>query len=388
MQAKTKRFTIVTLAVGLCLILLVGSALALNVSYQQVSMPDPYGVAPLNLNADDLTRTISFNGRLRYGANSPSSNTELITSYSTIFEDYDNAVTLCSLAVASSTGTFLGGAAGSYFDFVAPFSADLNSVSSLIFGGGGSGACVSVVPFLTNQGTNSLVKYFTSVQVLVNGLPVGSPVSCSADGSFTLNDISVSLTDNVTSVGLRFYFDSGFSLSDAGSSVNTSGYFFLNFYFTDNVSIVPVAVQDTDYVPYFERTIGWLQSIFSAVNPLHSDLNQILDSLGNLTNLSEMVSGIQTIITPSDEDQTSVDEFDQQIQDQISEADKIQDTMESLDTPPPAEIVPDVSTIVTSEDAAVYSDAIGGLFQNSIITNMLLISLSICFVSYVLFGKK
>lgn len=148
--------------------------------------------------------------------------------------------------------------------------------------------------------------------------------------------------------------------------------------------------------------IGWLEKIynkmvswFASTDAYFAEelpiLNSILTAIeenSTVSSISQLINVTQTIVTPSEEDQSEVNEFEQQIQDQITEADKIQDTINSLDTPPPVEIVPDVSTIVTSQDAAIYSDALSGLFKNSMITNMLLIGLGICFVSYVLFGKK
>ena len=380
MQAKMKRFTIVALAVGLALILLVGSALAFNVSYQKVSMPDPYGIMPLSLNDSGTSRTFYNSKAIRVGYNS-SSYTNLPAGSSLSFAHSGTTNHLWSDGTSTiSKYYYLYIPASTYVDVYANIAFSANEYESLFFTGGGTYYLYTIFA------TSSTCAYPSTAQILVNGSPVGEAVSVSSSGAFMFPDLEVALTADVTTVGVRFTYSS--AQTKTYTNTGSTGGRNLNQYFADNISITPIVKESLDYTPYLERLIAWQQSIYSNISVSNSWLSQILDSLGNLASLSEMVSGIQTIITPTEEDQSAVDEFDEQIQNQISEADKIQDAMESLDTPPPAEIVPDVSTIVTPEDTEVYSSAIGGLFENSTIVSMIMISLMVCLVSYVLFGKK
>lgn len=238
-KSSIKRFTLVTVAVGLVCVLLVGSALAFNVSYQKVSMPDPYGVMPLSLNPDDATRTVKTSGSYKYGANSPTSYRRTVSAFTSTFDstsfngDPDGWY---SPGTSTSKGTYLQVPSGFYVDITAPVSFPNTEYGSVLFSGGGSFS-IENSPWASSF--VDVYAYPNTVQILVNGVLVGDPITCTSTGSFTLNDIEVAISETVTSVGLRFMWTSADTVSNTTGSL-TSMTYRSYFRFTDTTSVTPV----------------------------------------------------------------------------------------------------------------------------------------------------
>lgn len=89
-------------------------------------------------------------------------------------------------------------------------------------------------------------------------------------------------------------------------------------------------------------------------------------------------------------DPDSGSDFQSSVDQKQDEVDQIEDELNQLEKPDPEVIVPDIDTIIDSEDEyhVQYIDLLSGILSNSMITNILLLLMSMCFVSYVLFGKK
>lgn len=301
-QKKINRFTVVALAVALVVCLVVGSASALTITHQKVSMSDPYAVMPLTLNPEDSTRTLKTYGSYSYGANSPTSYRRTVSSFtttssSTVFNgDPDGWYTPGS---SSSKGTYLRVPSGFYVDITAPVSFPNTEYGSVLFSGGGS-FMIENSPYASNF--VDVYAYPDTVQILVNGVLVGDPITCTSTGSFTLNDIEVAITDTVTSIGLRFKWTSADTVSNSTGSL-TSMTYRSYFRFSDTTSITPVDIADIDYIPYFNRVIAWLQSIYgntNVANSLLESINQSLDGqsssdspLGRLANVFARDDDIQ-----------------------------------------------------------------------------------------------
>lgn len=373
MKGKMKRFLTIFLVVVLVCFILISSAMAVTPIRKYIGSRLGF----YSMNDNDATRVVTWSSPVSvYLADWWS-----IAAGTMEIQWSDARIALASYSgMLVSTQAGLQISSGTYIDVESAVNYSDDVVDSLLLNGGGKISFSSYIKAISGSSeVSSGNVYPDTVQILIDGNPVGDPLAVSAvDGTFTFNDLSFPLTSAVASIGYRFGFNE--EKTNLGSDLITGSVAYFAMQLDDDGVFTSVNADDT--------AIGWLQNIWMSSETGNSILIQILNSNNAILKFLETMDQISMITTPSEEDQTKVDEFEQQLQDQITEADKIQETIDSLDTPPPAEIVPDVSTIVTSEDAAVYSDAIGGLFQNSIITNMLLIALSICLVSYVLFGKK
>lgn len=271
-----KSFTVI-LAVLLVVALSVGSAFALSVQSQKVSLPSAYSIMPLSLDDESTDRTVYNSNSIVFGGYTSSRRTTLTSSSRPVTAGTTVSDYLLGSLSASSSNTYVGGyfsvPSGTYIDVTSSVAISSSQYGSILVTGGGqfSLRCygISSIPSLG-------AAYPNRAQFLVNGVPVGDYVTCS-NGSFTLPDMTIELTEDVSSLGVRFTYTSAYTKSVTSGTYSTS--IFLRCPFTDNINIAPVEKSATDYVPYFERVIGWLTSVFSSVNPLHDDLTAILSAL-------------------------------------------------------------------------------------------------------------
>lgn len=279
-------------AMVLCVSLLIGSAFALTPSYQKVSMPDPYGISLLSLDddSDSLTffnsSSITFGGS-SYGTKSYTSQSQSLTSTNTKYQ-------LSYLAQTYKEGyydyIYLKVPSGTYIDVTANVSYPVSEYSDIIVAGGGS---FSLETYVTMRG--SVYAYPNTVQILVNDLPVGDVYSVSSTGSFTLSDTIVSLSSDVTTVGLRFAWTTADTAKTSSAVAPVGSYYYLYSNFSDSVVITPVIDDSLDYEPFFNRVIAWEQSIFGAINSLGDRLS---DSLGGV---GESASKIASVFARDDD---------------------------------------------------------------------------------------
>lgn len=271
-------------AFALCISLLIGSAFALTPSYQKVSMPDPYGIMPLSLDDGSSSRILKTGGAINYGNYTSSSyystlgtgTYSIINGRTTLGEFYGTEFNLKYM--------YLNVPAGNY-DISVSVNLSADDYSALVFSGGAS------FNFQLYRST-SIYAYPDTAQFLVNGSPVGSSFACS-NGSFTSADTEVAITSAVTSIGVRFTWNSADSVRQSVSSVAFPYILYSNF--TDNIVYSTVSKTDTDYVPYFERVIAWEQSIYSAISSLGDRLS---DSLGGV---GESASKIASVFARDDD---------------------------------------------------------------------------------------
>lgn len=320
-QKKINRFTVVALAVALVVCLVVGSASALTISHQKISMPDPYGVMPLSLSSETNKRVIFNSQPITYGLyNSSSYRFSYASQSQTLSSSTLVNTSFASNYVGSSARAYLEIPAGTYLDYSANVSFSNSEYSSIVL----SGSFVSkLITYLWPVSSDTVVyssyveSFPSQAQFLVNGLPVGDVYFSSGDGNFTFTDLEVALTDSVTSVGIRFIWPDRVSQASDISSYRIFGSSSLAFDRTDNVNITPIAKTDVDYIPYFERVISWLQSISGSVNPLHDDLQAILNNLGGMSGLNADVARLVNIFARDDDIQLR-DDMDETLKEATS----------------------------------------------------------------------
>lgn len=259
-----KRYGRRVTAFVLSLCLLVGSAFALSPSYSKVSMPDPYGIMPLSLDDSTSSRTLITSSAVLYGKTSSAYSSLAASSYSVSTGDYKLGTYLPSTPTSYS---YLRVASGTYADVLCSVDISSAEFSFLVLSGGASF-------YFGATPVASVRAYPDTAQILVNGSPVGSSISCS-NGSFTLADTEIELSSSVTSLGVRFTWSSTDTVS-----YNSGDYGTVSLYscFTDNLYYTAIAEEAVDYTPYLNRIISWEQSIYSSITNLGSSLS---DSLGS-----------------------------------------------------------------------------------------------------------
>lgn len=260
------------MVIFLCVVLLVGSALALVPTIKKVYAPSPYVIAPFSLNDNDNYRLIRTSAPIYYGANNTYLN-EYPSEFTTLdyeYSDYELATyTYSSLSTTLQSRYRIIVEPETYVDFSAPSQFYVESYESIIFSGGGT--------FYLN--CDGACAYPDTVSVLINELPVDGSFAVDPEtGVFLINDLEVLIGDeDIMEVGLRFTWISEDALSYVGSKSLTRT---LNLHFVDDITITPSGSgsgsggdggddsgdgSDLPYASFFNRVIAWEQSIYSAI---------------------------------------------------------------------------------------------------------------------------
>lgn len=299
-------------AFALALCLLVGSAFALTPSYSKVSMPDPYGVMPLSMNDDNYSRTLSLNGDIKWGI---PSNTITFGGNSTFTYEPNVYITqIWQQTFSSTVGYYFSCAAGSYVDVTTSVSLSASTYKSLVVSGDGA-----FFMYNTMFPADDVTVYPQAVQVLVNGMPVGNSFVVSY-GEFTINDLQVDISSDVTSLGLRFMYTSDTVANCSASAA--SGLRTANVYFLDDTLFTPLTTAVLPYEPFFERVIAWEQTINNSILSLRDSLSSSLGgaieqvayqlSPDNEGTVGESVSNLGSIFARDDDIQLR-DDMDETI---------------------------------------------------------------------------
>lgn len=206
--------------------------------------------------------------------------------------------------------------AGTYYDIIAGVSYTPADYQSIVISGG-----YQFYLYVSPAGTDDFYAYPDTCQILINGVPVGDVYSCSS-GSVTIPDVEFSLTENVTSLGLRFTWNSADSVSSSSGTTYDEGYVYLFARVTDSVNITPVTKEDVDYIPFLNRIISWEQSIYSGISALGDSLGSSLGgaieqvayqlSPDNEGTVGESVSNLGSIFARDDDIQLR-DDMDETI---------------------------------------------------------------------------
>lgn len=243
-----------------------------------------------------------------------------------------------------------------------PYSVEYASDLSLLL----HGSLTSYIYVKGPGSSGTLVKYPDFVQLVVNGSEYSSWMELSAINDYYFEDFPIEIPrSGITSIGFRFKTDGAFSTSLDIDYGGASGFPSVTY----NFGVVfgdAMTIEAVETPPY----MAVIHNIFNAVTNLPANIYNFF------------FSGVD----PSEGEQVKED-----MSSKLEEADKVQQEIEEgLEKPAPEEIVPDITVIVdqTDEHYVQYMDILSGLLSNTMITNLLLLVVSMAFVSYVLFGKK
>lgn len=249
-----------------------------------------------------------------------------------------------------------------YYDLVNTVSYSIEDGNTLTFYGSAQSSIWAIKVASGDFVDSYSINYPSKAQMLVNGEPVGDVFDFNANLGFSLPEDGVSIRTpgvGVESIGVRFYF-TGPSYGTPGTGTSNQAALF-GYSINDQITVVQSELTQTEII---------IQNIYNAVVNLPQNI------------YNYFFQGVD----PSEgeslkEDAASKREESDQLQQEIEEG---------VEKPPPEEIVPDITVIIdqTDENYVGYMDAISALLSNSMIVNLLLIVVSMAFVSYVLFGKK
>lgn len=292
---KPVRGRVIAVVVAVCL--LVGSAFALTPSIQQVMMPDPYGIMPLMLDDENLNRTVALNGKVGVGYTHISYGDDFTYVNSQTFDisgvsesdGYNLASGFLESASQVMDGKFyLVVNSGTYVDYSVDVSFSPSDYKSLVVSGGFE---MFFEAYPEDPGMTTLASYPSTYQLLINGSPAGTIFSGGYSGA-TFADQAISITSEVTSIGVRCSWNSGDSVSD---DINLGGNVELNLWWNDELSVIPStdsgdsgggdtgggdtgggdsgSTSGSVSASQVERVIAWQQNTYTAVNDIKSVLN-------------------------------------------------------------------------------------------------------------------
>lgn len=219
---------------------------------------------------------------------------------------------------------------------------------------------VNPADFIVNDGSDSSATnamYPTRVAIVSSGDVISEWFSLDSNGQAEL-DVSLSMADPIVNLGFRFYYE---TYRVVNYSVSPSTYNrYLKFTIIDETSVV-VNEPPEAYVPLIQEVIEQVKLVPSTI------YNFFFGDDGD-----DAASGFKSEV---DSAVSSVDQVQQEIE-------------EGLDKPEPEQIVPDITDIVPEDDYTAFTDVFAPVMQNQMMISMMMVVLSLAFVSYVLFGKK
>lgn len=137
----------------------------------------------------------------------------------------------------------------------------------------------------------------------------------------------------------------------------------------------------------FGQLSSWIQAQTNAIGQYFSDLKTNLSGWFRSLNNSIDDWG-QAIVDAITGDSSAADEFQQQIDDSNQQLNDMAQVMDSFTTPDIDSIDIDVGAFVTPSDLNSLSVPMSKLFESSIITTCIMISLILGTVMFVFFGKR
>lgn len=248
-------------------------ASALTPAYTRVAMPDPYSIMPLSLDESSTSRTISSSGSFWFGKEGSAKE---VAAFTNVYENFSTYVRFTETQSSDYTTFAYNIPAGTYFDFTSAVSYSTSDYQSVLVAG-------SVQFYLSFSHANSALSALPDrAQFLINGLPVGDPVSISSN-LFSFSSMEIDLSSDVSTIGYRFFYDTAKTGSKDSSPYMSAGTDCF-IWVTDDVSVTPLEVDDP-YIPILTAILSWVQNIFNSVNPLHSALLRIEEAIGSLGGL-------------------------------------------------------------------------------------------------------
>lgn len=333
---KPVRGRVIAVVVAVCL--LVGSAFALTPSIQQVMMPDPYGIMPLMLDDENLNRIVALNGKVGVGYTHISYGDDFTYVNSQTFDisgvseadGYNLASGYLESASQTTDGMFyLVVNAGTYVDYSVDVSFSPSDYKSLVVSGGFE---MFFEAYPEDTGMTTLASYPSTYQLLINGSPAGTIFSGGYSGA-TFADQAISITSEVTSIGVRCSWNSGGSVSD---DIYSGGNVELNLWWNDELSVIPStdsgdsgggdtgggdtgggdsgSTSGSVSASQVERVIAWQQNTYTAVNDIKSVLNPnnsgsvgsyIKDTAEDTSNIASVYASEADIQLKSDMESTT-----------------------------------------------------------------------------------
>lgn len=141
---------------------------------------------------------------------------------------------------------------------------------------------------------------------------------------------------------------------------------------------------------------------FAAMVPILNDIKSLNSSIYSIlsTQFAALIAAVETASTDIQaaisaqtaaiiaylESLQNVTEVPPAIKDQTTQGDQIQNDLNGLNKPDLT--APDTSDFFTPADAQPFTDVLGNLFGSNLVVTLLLVSLSMAFVAYVLYGKE
>lgn len=315
-EVVKKRLSARFIAIFLAACLLIGSALAITPSIQEVMMPDPYGIMPLMLDDTSTARTAyisrsinygNYNGAFSYSGSCSSQTIDL--AFSTSFTEVALASHTLEKSSFGTSKCYVRVASGTYVDYIADVSFPVEQYSSLVVSG--SFDCYFKTFFPDGEGSSSVAASH-ELQLLVNGSPVGT-VFDNTDYGATFSDQRIVLTEDVTTLGVRASWTEEVSNYTTYSGTPTVE---LLLVIDDMLSVIPNSSSgdsgddsgddsggSSGTSEQMERLIAWQQNIYTKLTGIDNELDpDISSSMGSyVADTAENTSNIASIFARDDD---------------------------------------------------------------------------------------
>lgn len=319
----------------------------------------------LYLITESAKRNLSYSGRFFVGRSA--SYGQAFTSGNSSFTWAGNGLYnwLSATLTSNSLDIFASVNAGSYIDI---YSEDVYAAMD----GGSLNLSGSVQFWLRptsaspNNGVNQNMENSLFPQrcgILANGEVVRTYTG-SGSGLFNIN-YDFDTSEPTTNLGFRFYFDTAANVKYSNTGSGTVGRHLL-FGIIDQSTVTVIEPPSRE-----EQLLGEIVDNTSHSNTL---LDRIIGSFNNLLT--------------GDLGKDKSDALNESVDEVIEDGNSVRDEFETLDTPEPEDINPDITEYAPVDDFTTYTNTFAPLWQTPFFVQLLMLALSVAFVGYVLYGKR
>lgn len=334
---------------------------------------DESAIALLSLDDNNPDRTMTISGAIKYywsAIGNDLSYTGFMNVASPLFFSWQGSGSYKIAQGDASTSSnkqvnmCIGSIAGTYVDWSVPSVYIYEEGSTLRFAGvvkaGFAGTWYQSGSFVDyniaeNMGSEIYLPP-DRMSIVINGDVVTS-VNAGSDGSFQF-DYTYPMTETVTSVAYRFYYDvtekAPMFMSNT-TGISTRGLWFC----IDDDALAKYTVPDASTV----------------VN------KQILEQV------KQIPATIYNFFFGEDGDDVA-EGFKSEVDGVIGSGDVVRDEFEELQKPDPADTIPDINVIIPQEEFRAYTAVFADVLESKLVLPLMVMALSMALMAYVVYGKK
>lgn len=255
---------------------------------------------------------------------------------------------------------------------------------------------------------NYFSSQFTNIQVYSVKDSIATPVERTDIGDVYLSQVKIPTTTSSTNTTTYYgniyqisvtdpidYLRITFNTNSYGSSTDYWRYLIFGFsgiyVHATSEALVSIEQQVIEIAGKVDDLKQAIEDAASDLGGIATNQGEILDSVNEIKQLNNtLVQNQEIIMYSTEDDQIVMNELDARFNDVKDALDNYRDILEQYDNPPEISNVTNIisNAIPQEYDPQVIAPVLTAVFDNSIVTTILIAVVALMIMSYILFGKK